>query len=364
MANITICDPKLEVPITAVKQSFKQQTFKQWKPKVKKNKTYEPVSAAPQLVMVEESILMQLLKKPSQCTHFLTVKKKESGHATTYIRQCSTCQTSERWCTSSFNCKSGKPTHTINQIVASAWLCIGLSFQTYQSFFSTIKSQALCKTTFYTIQERLAPIVVGLNDLELKASSMLAKPVQVVVDARYDSPRCAEHCTVTLMDYQSKKIIAVQSGHCLSATDKNGVLNNFAGSLEGSLALKALESLRGRFMVDALINDGGSVYPTVLAEAKHKGYVLPECRLLLDPWHFGKCICKKAPKVAKGINISSLKKKIKNHLQSCITQCEGDAKLLMELWNNAPLHWHNNLLEKNKTCDGLSPRKIKKENSA
>lgn len=89
------------------------------------------------------------------------------------------------------------------------------------------------------------------------------KFIDVIMDARFDSVRCAEHCTVTLMDANTYEILAIASAHSLESYNKKGERNYFAGSLEGELAKRAINSVKGKVIITKLVHDGAKVYDGV-----------------------------------------------------------------------------------------------------
>jgi hypothetical protein len=311
-------------------------------------KLFTEAAPSPKYLLVEESQLQQLLQK-AFCSCDKTINQKTKGHAITFYHQCHKCKLkTQTWSTStmySWPSENSKPItgFRVNAASISAWIAFGGTQTQFEGYFAGLGCFYPKDDCWQKVQSEYAALAITVADLQERyLYSSLNRDLALALDGRYTSARTAEHCSVSVLEYESKFILRCESAHSKEAYDVKGTYNDFAGSLEPILARKALKYLSNALpgKIKKLIVDGQGQFLKLFDTLKEQKILPADCKYCLDGWHKRKSVVKNLPTLSScALSKKEFNNHVKTHFDFAVNSCKGDAQKFVKTWNNAPRHW-------------------------
>ncbi|XP_072006293.1 uncharacterized protein [Engystomops pustulosus] len=222
-----------------------------------------------------------------------------------------------------------------NLLISAAVLLSGSSFLKMMSFFRILNLKAIGKSTFFKNQTRyLFPAIeyTWKKEQSIVLSEISNRPVCLIGDGQMDSPGfSAKYCVYSLMDHDSKKIVAFSVEQLVPTVSSVG--------LEKIAFEKTLQFLLQSGINIEIIATDRHVSIRKLMREKY-GSIMHQ----FDVWHMAKSIGNKllnASKTKNGAILSHWIQPIKNHVWWCSRTCNDDPDQLVQKWKSVIHHVQN-----------------------
>ncbi|XP_066429207.1 uncharacterized protein [Eleutherodactylus coqui] len=219
-----------------------------------------------------------------------------------------------------------------NLLLSSAILCSGSSFVKTQHLFDMLGLLNISKVSYYKNQvQYLFPTINQQWEEEQRRNfEMLAtNPICLVGDSKCSLPGdSTKYCTYTMMDVQSKKIIAFHIEQVWAGVSSS--------ALEKVACKKVLRNLLDQKVCVKMVCTGRRVGIRKMMKEEFSSILHR-----VDAWRLAKSIGNKVARASQKRNCSELSSwvnSVKSHLWWCASNCTGKPDVLVQKWNSLLHH--------------------------
>lgn len=308
------------------------------------------VLASEKVIAYEKQLLLLAKTKIDErclvkgCPELVEISTKYVASALYIIWSCPRKHIKHRWCSQPL---LNNGLHSGDLMIAAVVLCSGNNFSKVELMAKILKLHFPSQSSFTRMQRTyLVPAIEEKWDEHLRSfrAELEDKDVVLLGDGRMDSPgHCAKYCTYSMMENDSKKIIAIET------LDKREV-GKKSTNMEKAGFQRALEDVRSSNNVTEVVTDAhlqiGALMKRQYPQIKHSH----------DIWHAAKNLGKKIVKAGQEKSCRELlnwSQDIVNHFWHCSKMANTHEEFL-DLWVGV-LHHVQNEHEWALSYVGLSP---------